>query len=181
MSIGTYFKEIYKMGRSIAAGMRITLKYFLRHKETKCTIQYPRERDPIPPRHRGIPYLETEKCILCLRCKQACPVNCIQIEGFRANDGTYPAGFRGQRVTLTKFTVDYTLCIFCGLCEEACPQKCLFLGPGYSLLATDRRGMEKNLLTDSLYTEEDEAFVRAARAELSRRREKRGGTANPPD
>jgi formate hydrogenlyase subunit 6/NADH:ubiquinone oxidoreductase subunit I len=151
--------------------MGITLKYFLTYKRTVCTIQYPKERDVIPPRHRGIHYLETEKCVMCWKCSDICPVDCIYIEGFRGADGPYAGGWRGQKATLTKFTVDYTVCIFCGLCEEPCPPKCIWLGPAYDYHATDRTMMEKNLLTDEVYTEEDEKFVVAARRENERRQE----------
>ena len=120
--------NIFKVSRSILTGMGITLKYFLNHKKTLCTIQYPREKDLIPARHRGIHYLETEKCVLCWKCSDICPVDCIYIEGVRGADGPLQGGYRGQKATLSKFTVDYTVCIFCGLCEEPCPPKCIWLG-----------------------------------------------------
>ena len=82
-------------------------------------------------RARGIHYLETEKCVMCWKCSDICPVDCIYIEGTRGADGVLKGGYRGQKATLAKFTVDYTVCIFCGLCEEPCPPKCIWLGPGY--------------------------------------------------
>lgn len=170
MPFAAFAREIWKFSRSIAAGMGVTLKYFLRQRQTASTIQYPRERDLIPPRHRGIHYLETERCVMCLKCAEACPVDCIAIEGFRDADGTFPGGHRGQKVTLTKFTVDYSVCIFCGLCEEPCPTKCIHLGPEYDFHARDRRSLEKDLLADAVHTEAGEAFARAAREELARRR-----------
>ena len=169
MSVKAYFSGIWKMGRSILIGMGITLKYFVRYKRTTCTIQYPHEHDVIPPRHRGLHYLETEKCVMCWKCAEICPVDCIYIEGVRGVDGPLKGGYRGQKATLFKFNVDYTVCIFCGLCEEPCPPKCIYLGPGYDFKATDRTLMEKNLLADRVYTEEDEKFVKSARAESERR------------
>tara|TARA_B100000029_G_scaffold430090_1_gene440851 strand:- start:22 stop:558 length:537 start_codon:yes stop_codon:yes gene_type:complete len=148
--------------------MGITLKYFIFYKKHTCTVQYPRERDLIPPRHRGIHYLETEKCVMCWKCAQICPVDCIYIEGTRGSDGVLKGGYRGQKATLSKFTVDYTVCIFCGLCEEPCPPTCIFLGPDFDYHATDRTMMEKNLLTDEVFTEEDERFVQWARGENER-------------
>ena len=168
MSVRAYFSSIYQVVRSIAIGMGVTLKYFLHYKRNCNTIQYPRERDLIPPRHRGIHYLETEKCVMCWKCAEICPVSCIYIEGLRGADGPLKGGFRGQKATLTKFVVDYTVCIFCGLCEEACPPQCLHLGKEYDYHSGDRRMMEKNLLTDEVYTEEDERFVRWAREEAER-------------
>jgi formate hydrogenlyase subunit 6/NADH:ubiquinone oxidoreductase subunit I len=168
MSFGTYFSDILKVGRSILIGMGITIKYFLKHKKNVITVQYPRERDLIPPRHRGIHYLETEKCVMCWKCSDICPVSCIYIEGTRGADGPLMNGYRGQKATLSKFTVDYTVCIFCGLCEEPCPPKCIFLGPVFEYNATDRTMMEKNLLTDEVYTDEDDKFVEWARVENDR-------------
>jgi formate hydrogenlyase subunit 6/NADH:ubiquinone oxidoreductase subunit I len=119
--------------------------------------------DAIPERHRGIHFLETEKCIMCWKCSDICPVSCIYIEGVRGADGTIDGGWRGKKATLTKFTVDYTVCIFCGLCEEPCPPQCIHLGPEFDYHATDRRLMEKNLLTDAVYTEADEELARRGR------------------
>ncbi len=165
--------NIFKVARSIVTGMGITLKYFLNHKKTLCTIQYPREKDLIPARHRGIHYLETEKCVMCWKCSDICPVDCIYIEGVRGADGPLPGGYRGQKATLSKFTVDYTVCIFCGLCEEPCPPKCIWLGPEFDYHSTDRTMMEKNLLTDEVYTESDEVFVEWARGENDRLQEEK--------
>jgi formate hydrogenlyase subunit 6/NADH:ubiquinone oxidoreductase subunit I len=168
MTAGQYFSDIFKVAKSIVIGMGITLKYFINYKKNTITIQYPRERDLIPPRHRGIHYLETEKCVLCWKCSDICPVDCIYIEGVRGADGVLQGGYRGQKATLSKFTVDYTVCIFCGLCEEPCPPKCIFLGPQFDYNATDRTMMEKNLLTDEIYTDEDEKFVQWSRGENER-------------
>mgnify|MGYP001401960913 CR=1 FL=1 len=165
--------NIFKVARSIVTGMGITLKYFLNHKKTLCTIQYPREKDLIPARHRGIHYLETEKCVMCWKCSDICPVDCIYIEGVRGADGPLQGGYRGQKATLSKFTVDYTVCIFCGLCEEPCPPKCIWLGPEFDYHSTDRTMMEKNLLTDEVYTEGDEVFVEWARGENDRLQEEK--------
>ena len=168
MALKAYFSNIYRVCRSILVGMGITMKYFLNYKKNTATIQYPREQDAIPPRHRGIHYLETEKCVMCWKCSDICPVDCIHIEGVRAADGVLKGGFRGQKATLSRFSIDYTVCIFCGLCEEPCPPKCIYLGPEYDYNATDRTRMEKNLLTDEVYTEEDEKYVLWAREEADR-------------
>ena len=168
MSVGQYFSELFKVAKSIVIGMGITMRYFLRFKQNLITIQYPREQDHIPPRHRGLHYLETEKCVMCWKCSDICPVDCIYIEGTRGSDGVLERGYRGQKATLSKFTVDYTVCIFCGLCEEPCPPKCIWLGPEFDYTATDRTMMEKNLLTDEVYTDEDERYVQWARTENER-------------
>lgn len=168
MSVSRYFSNIFGVGKSIVIGMSITMKYFVESlllKKHTVTVQYPREMDVIPERHRGIHYLETEKCIMCWKCSDICPVDCIYIEGVRGADGVLKEGWRGKKATLSKFTVDYTVCIFCGLCEEPCPPLCIHLGPEFDYHSTDRKLMEKNLLTDAVYTEDDEKFVQWARDE----------------
>ncbi|MEM7232982.1 MAG: NADH-quinone oxidoreductase subunit I [Planctomycetota bacterium] len=168
MTVGQYFSNLFRVTKSLIIGMGITLRYFVTYKKNLATIQYPRERDIIPPRHRGLHYLETEKCVMCWKCSDICPVDCIYIEGVRGSDGVLQGGYRGQKATLSKFTVDYTVCIFCGLCEEPCPPKCIWLGPEFDYHSTDRTMMEKNLLTDEVYTEEDDKFVAWARDENER-------------
>jgi len=171
MALGKYFGDIFLVAKSIGIGMGITIRYFfesLLFKKHTVTIQYPHEMDVIPERHRGIHFLETEKCIMCWKCSDICPVDCIYIEGVRGADGVLAGGYRGNKATLSKFTVDYTVCIFCGLCEEPCPTQCIHLGPDFDYHATDRTMMEKNLLTDAIYTQEDEKFVRWARDENER-------------
>ncbi len=166
-----YFRDIWTVGRSIAIGMGITIRYFFESLllgEHTVPIQYPRERDVIPDRHRGIHFLETEKCILCYKCAEACPVDCIYIEGARASEGPVPGAYRGTKVTLSKFTIDFSVCMFCGLCEEACPPGCLHLGLEWDALTTDRRGMERNLLTDAVYTPEDDSYAARLRETMER-------------
>jgi formate hydrogenlyase subunit 6/NADH:ubiquinone oxidoreductase subunit I len=173
MTFGKYVANIFAVGKSIVIGMSITIRYFLESvflKKHTVTVQYPREMDVIPERHRGIHYLETEKCIMCWKCSDICPVDCIYIEGVRGADGVLANGWRGKKATLSKFTVDYTVCIFCGLCEEPCPPLCIHLGPEFDYHSTDRKLMEKNLLTDAVYTETDEKFVQWAREENERLR-----------
>lgn len=176
MTFGSYVGKIFSVTKSILIGMSITMKYFvesLLFKKHTVTVQYPREMDAIPERHRGIHYLETEKCIMCWKCSDICPVDCIYIEGVRGADGILENGWRGKKATLSKFTVDYTVCIFCGLCSEPCPSVCIHLGPEFDYHSTDRKLMEKSLLTDAVYTEEDEKFVQWAREENERLKEEK--------
>lgn len=124
--------------------------------------------DYLPDRHRGLHYLETEKCIMCFQCSRACPVDCIDIEGTR--DGPIAGAARGDRVTLTRFTIDYSLCIFCDHCTLACPdkQKCIIMGKEFDLSSDSQGALVKNLLTDESFNQEDRSFVLEARAEIQR-------------
>jgi NADH-quinone oxidoreductase subunit I len=160
-----YFSEIYHVGKSILVGMGITFRY-LRKPSTIVTIQYPREREKLPPRHRGIHFLETEKCIMCFICAKACPVDCIWIEGSR--DGAVDGSFQGDKAWITKFTIDYGLCIYCNLCCEPCPKDCIHMGQEFDFAGYTRLSMEKNLLTGKPYTDEDQATVLQTRGAITK-------------
>ena len=103
MSLGTYFAQIGSAAKSLVAGMAVTIRYMVRPKEI-VTIQYgskknaPKERY-IPDRHRGIHFLETEKCIFCHICEKACPVDCIVMDGTR--DGGFDGAWQGDGVVLS--------------------------------------------------------------------------------
>jgi formate hydrogenlyase subunit 6/NADH:ubiquinone oxidoreductase subunit I len=139
-----------------------------RYYRTGDTISEPVPVDYLPDRHRGLHYLETEKCIMCFQCARACPVDCIDIEGTR--DGDVEGGHRGDKCTLTRFTIDYALCIFCDHCTLACPDKqvCIHMGKEYDLNSYDQGHLVKNLLTDGPFSKPDRSFVMDARKEIDR-------------
>jgi NADH-quinone oxidoreductase subunit I len=159
-----YFKQIADVGKTIAKGMGITLSYFRRKKETRITLQYPRESEKLPPRHRGIHFLETEKCIMCFICARACPVDCIDIEGSR--DGSVPGSHVGDKAWLTRFTIDYGKCIFCNLCCEPCPKDCIHMGQEFDFSGYARGNLSKNLLTNRGFTQADLTYVKDARPQI---------------
>jgi formate hydrogenlyase subunit 6/NADH:ubiquinone oxidoreductase subunit I len=67
-----YFQNIYDNVKSIAIGMKITLKYCF---QKTVTVQYPEQRLSFAPRYRGIHEFELDKCIACDMCAKACPVD----------------------------------------------------------------------------------------------------------
>ena len=162
-AVAKYFKNIYTNARALVIGMTLTLRYFLRP-NTVITLQYPREQDKLPDRHRGIHFLETEKCIMCYICAKACPVDCIFIEGTR--DGDIEGAYQGNGATITKFVIDYSLCIMCNLCCEPCPKECIHMGQEFHYTSTERNGAYKNLLTDKPFTKEDHEWVKSVRPEI---------------
>ena len=159
-----YWKQIATVSKTIVTGMGITLSYFRRKKATRITLQYPRETEKLPPRHRGIHFLETEKCIMCFICARACPVDCIDIEGSR--DGSVPGSHVGDKAWLTRFTIDYGKCIFCNLCCEPCPKDCIHMGQEFDLSGYSRGNLEKNLLTNRLFTQADLAYTKDAKPQI---------------
>jgi NADH-quinone oxidoreductase subunit I len=179
VSFGTYFTQIGTAAKSLVAGMAVTIRYMVRPKEI-VTIQYgskknaPKERY-IPDRHRGIHFLETEKCIFCHICEKACPVDCIVMDGTR--DGHFDGAWQGDGVVLSRFTLDLNKCIFCNLCCEPCPKECIHMGLEFDTAAYDRANGVKNLLTDAPWSATDrdreaDALKRIAEVEAEVKRKK---------
>ena len=157
-ALNSYFGRIKEVSKSIIVGMGLTFRYLVRPKEI-VTIQYGSPKhgpveNYLPARHRGIHYLETEKCIQCDICAKACPVDCIHMEGTR--DGDLDGGWQGDKVQISRFVLDLNKCIFCNLCCEPCPKQCIHMGQEFDLAAYTRSNGVKNLLTDAPWSPEDE-------------------------
>lgn len=104
---------------NLILGMWTTLQYLFSH---AITLQYPKERWPMPERSRGIVSLTTDaetgklKCIACALCVKTCPTAAITMIPETDEQG------KKQRYP-KEFEIDLGICIFCGLCEEVCPVK----------------------------------------------------------
>ena len=75
----SYLRNIWHGVSTTVKGMRITWSHFF----TKpTTIQYPDEGEEtyFSPYERGLHEFEPERCIVCLLCAKACPVDCIKID-----------------------------------------------------------------------------------------------------
>jgi len=130
----TYFKNVWDSLATTLVGMKITGKYLL---QKPITVQYPDERLPIPERYRGIHYLEQEKCIDCLACARACPIDCIEMDAVR----------HGKELEWVSFTLDYQKCMFCELCVYPCPKDCIHMGNEYAFVSFDRSEFVHDLLS----------------------------------
>jgi NADH-quinone oxidoreductase subunit I len=169
-----YFRNIYQSVKTTLVGMRITGKYLM---QKPITVQYPDERMPIPDRYRGIHYLEQEKCIDCLACARACPIDCIEMEAVR----------HGKELEWISFTLDYQKCMFCELCVYPCPKDCIHMGTEYAFVSFDRSEFLHDLLSFKgmdraarIRMKEAEA-KKKAKEEAKKAKAAAGGTAAPED
>jgi len=155
-----YVKNVVDTVKTTIGGMRITGKYLL---QKPITVQYPDERLPIPNRFRGIHYLEQEKCIECLACARACPIDCIEMDAIR----------HGKELEWISFTLDYQKCMFCELCVYPCPKDCIHMGTEFAFVSFDRsefkhdllsyKGMSRDAKTRMLEAEKKKAAKEAAK------------------
>jgi NADH-quinone oxidoreductase chain I len=119
----------------IIKGMTLTLKMMVRHAVTR---QYPEEKiDMIQGfrgRHAFVKDAKTgkEKCIMCMKCSQVCPSQCIHIEKGKRDDG---------KMYLAKFEIEASRCIFCGYCVEVCPVCALVLTEEFGYCAFRREDL----------------------------------------
>jgi len=116
MSLWTFLRRFPPL--DLLEGLKITGTFLFRR---KATIEYPEERREPAERFRGMFGYSEERCIGCLACSRACPIQIIHIE-------THPEdievdGKKRRKVVIDRYDIDLKRCMFCGLCEEACPTK----------------------------------------------------------
>ena len=99
-------------------------------------------------------YLEQEKCIDCLACARACPIDCIEMEAVR----------HGKELEWISFTLDYQKCMFCELCVYPCPKDCIHMGTEYAFVAFDRSEFKHDLLSFKGMDKAAKLRMRAAEA-----------------
>jgi NADH-quinone oxidoreductase subunit I len=128
-------KQLIDAIKNLAIGMMTTSKHMGRH---AITLQYPKEKWPMPERSRGIVVLLSDKetgdlnCTVCMLCARACPTAAIQIK--------YEKDEKKKR-QLKDFVVDYNLCCFCGLCEDACNFSAIKMAPKYEFSTLDKNDL----------------------------------------
>lgn len=128
--------------------------------EGVTTVQFPKEKMPIPEVARYQLEVEIDDCIVCDLCAKACPVDCIDIEAIKSaevisktSDGST------KRLYAAKFDIDMAKCMYCGLCTVVCPTECITM--------TDNYDRSTTRLDDLIYTfaEMSEAEIDAKRRE----------------
>jgi len=102
------------------------------------TIQYPKEKLPVPENFRYIPFLlyDTEQgkylCTACGICARVCPPQCIWIVR-----GTNPETGRPTKQP-AEFYIDAGICMSCGLCAEFCNFDSIKMDHDYEISVYDR-------------------------------------------
>ncbi len=110
---------------------------FLHMFSKRVTVQYPEQKNYLPPRWRGRIVLTRDpdgedRCVACYLCAVACPVDCIALDATEDDNGRrYPDFFR----------INFSRCIYCGYCEEACPTYAIQLIPDFEMAEYDRQNM----------------------------------------
>jgi NADH-quinone oxidoreductase chain I len=131
-----YFRSFFSGIYNLLLGLQTTAKYL---PERAVTLQYPKEKWPMPERSRGVVVLLSDpetgelNCTACLLCQKACPVAAITIT--QAKD---PAANKRYPKT---FEIDNTICCFCGLCEEACNFDAIKLTGKYEFATFDKKSL----------------------------------------
>jgi len=144
--IGTYFYEIYDGVTSLARGMQVTGKYFLKSSEV-VTQQYPENRAELTMFNNfkgelSLKHNENNEhsCDACNSCARVCPNGTIEIISKRevGEDG------KNKRM-LDKYIYNLGMCTFCGLCVPACDQHAIEFTQEFEHAVFDRDNLTKQL------------------------------------
>lgn len=156
---------------SLAIGLKIT---GVELAKPRITVHYPRQEVDNLASYRGhielVPADEDPsrpRCIVCLRCADACPSGCIRIrmhvEGAEApgsgNQGlalgpdlTVPGSVHllppPEKIVrvLERFDLNYSMCSLCGLCVQGCPVGAIRFSRDVYMTGTRREDLELELL-----------------------------------
>src|SRR5690606_26865485 len=134
-------------------------EHYFQQQQGVSTVQYPKEKMPIPEVARYQLDVVIEDCIVCDLCAKACPVDCIDIQSIKSPDviGT-PSDGSVKRLYPAKFDIDMAKCMYCGLCTVVCPTECITM--------TDNYDRSTSKLTDLIY-----GFSDMTDAEIAQRKE----------
>jgi len=127
-------------------GFKVTIRQVF---EPRVTTQYPKAKQPKPPRLHGRHVLNRyedgmEKCIGCELCAGVCPADCIYVRGLD-NPPDHPVS-PGERYGYV-YEINFLRCIHCDLCVEACPTEAITESKLMEFSFTNRN--------DAIYTKDE--------------------------
>lgn len=143
---GNYFREIWQGITSLAHGLKITGKYFIKP-EANVSQHYPENRGQLKmfESFKGeLIMIHDENnqhlCDACNNCERKCPNGSIQVISTRVQgeDG------RSKRV-LEKHIYHLDMCTFCGLCVKACEAHAITFGHEFEHAVFDKGKLTKQL------------------------------------
>lgn len=132
---------------NLLLGMKTTLGFLFTH---AITLQYPKERWPMPERSRGVTALLTDektnrlKCTACRICEKNCPTQAIKIIPAEGKDEVTKKRYPEE------FKINQGICIFCGICQEVCPFGAIKLVNKYEFSVYEKKKLvyDKNKLAE---------------------------------
>lgn len=131
--ISTYAEDIkYMLNKSGVQQPRPLRRQSPKNKGM-VTVEYPRERLPLPENFRYVPFLVNDtaldeaKCTSCGICAKVCPPQCIWI--MRTEDPVTKRPVPQPK----DFFIDDTICMNCGYCAEFCPFDAIKMDHDYEL------------------------------------------------
>ena len=142
-SLGTLWKSLRLAWQHLRKSMgprvrNLPITHTAYFQSGSSTLQYPHECLPVPVRGRYQLHNAIDDCIVCDKCAQVCPVDCIEIEAIKS---PVPLGKTSngmtKRLYAARFDIDLAKCCFCGLCTTVCPTQCLTMTPEYDYSVFD--------------------------------------------
>ncbi|MCQ2559140.1 MAG: 4Fe-4S binding protein [Clostridia bacterium] len=141
-------------GKGLIKGLGVTLGWFFRK---KVTVQYPDETLEMFPRYHGRFQFDSNKCIACSLCANACPNKVIKIGKAKL----------GKKQIMISYTMNIEYCLFCGLCVESCPKGALSFSNVINMNQYFRDRVALHLFERPAPTPEEIAAAEAAEAEAA--------------
>jgi formate hydrogenlyase subunit 6/NADH:ubiquinone oxidoreductase subunit I len=187
----SYFGNLKEGVKSSLQGLKLSLQHIFEARNSRdpigvsdenyfeqetgiVTLQYPYEAIPVPDNGRYRLHNEIEDCIVCDKCAEVCPVNCIEIEAVKSTEEIRKTSDgHSVRLYAAKFDIDMAKCCFCGLCTTVCPTECLTMTKAYDFSEFDVDNMnyhfsdlspEQAKEKQKLYEEQQAAKIAAKQA-----------------
>jgi len=96
----------------------------------RVTLPYPLKPVKAPPRFRGRPTIDGDKCIGCGACSQVCPPRLIVVTD------------EGQ---IRRVSLNYDRCTYCARCQEICPTKAMTCTEDFETATADRQNLSASV------------------------------------